>query len=108
MVESRWPSFKRAVKKTPTRIIGPPTTVNNEVVYLPDHPSKEGKRLQPAGLGVKAKPVESPEPRYERVKTHRNELRLTRIIGPLQLLSMKSYIYPITPQKKASASNRLS
>ncbi|GBM38113.1 hypothetical protein AVEN_40984-1 [Araneus ventricosus] len=46
--------LKGAVEKTPTRIIGPPTTLINEAICLPYHPSNEGKRLKPAVLGVKA------------------------------------------------------
>ncbi|GBL97374.1 hypothetical protein AVEN_170487-1 [Araneus ventricosus] len=62
--------LKGAVEMTPTRIIGPPTTFINEAIFLPYHPSNEGKRLKPAVLGVKAKPVDRPA-RYERVKDSR-------------------------------------
>ncbi|GBN73491.1 hypothetical protein AVEN_245440-1 [Araneus ventricosus] len=54
--------LKGAVEMTPTRIIGPPTTLINEAIFLPYHPSNEGKRLKPAVLGVKAKPADRPEP----------------------------------------------
>ncbi|GBM62661.1 hypothetical protein AVEN_257262-1 [Araneus ventricosus] len=54
--------LKRAVKETPTRIIGHPTTLINEAIFLPDHPSKEGKRFKSAVLDVKATPVDGPEP----------------------------------------------
>ncbi|GBM91358.1 hypothetical protein AVEN_201334-1 [Araneus ventricosus] len=54
--------LKGAVEKTPTRIIGPPTTLINEAIFLPYHPSNEGKRLKLAVLGVKAKPADHLEP----------------------------------------------
>ncbi|GBN34963.1 Transposon Ty3-G Gag-Pol polyprotein [Araneus ventricosus] len=54
--------LKGAVEMTPTRIIGPPTTLINEAIFLPYHPSSEGKRLKSAVLGVKAKPADRPEP----------------------------------------------
>ncbi|GBM76415.1 hypothetical protein AVEN_244786-1 [Araneus ventricosus] len=59
--------LKGAMEKTPTRIIGPPTTLINEDIFLPYHPSNEGERLKPTVLGVQAKPVDRPD-RYERVK----------------------------------------
>ncbi|GBM44369.1 hypothetical protein AVEN_147381-1, partial [Araneus ventricosus] len=40
--------LKGAVEKTPTRIIGPPTTLISEVIFPPYHPSNEEKRLKPA------------------------------------------------------------
>ncbi|GBM04233.1 hypothetical protein AVEN_41044-1 [Araneus ventricosus] len=49
-------------EKDPNNIIGPPTTLISKIIYRPDHPSKEGKRLKPDVLGVKAKPVDRPEP----------------------------------------------
>ncbi|GBN09149.1 hypothetical protein AVEN_170724-1 [Araneus ventricosus] len=54
--------LKGAVEKTPTRIIGPPTTLINEAIFLPYHHSNEGKRLKPVVLGVKAKPIDRPAP----------------------------------------------
>ncbi|GBN03928.1 hypothetical protein AVEN_18829-1 [Araneus ventricosus] len=54
--------LKGAMENTSTRIIGPPTSLINEAIFLPYHPSNEGKRLKPAVLGVKAKPVDCPEP----------------------------------------------
>ncbi|GBN37259.1 hypothetical protein AVEN_253950-1 [Araneus ventricosus] len=54
--------LKGTMEKTPTRIIEPPTTIINEAILLHYHPSNEGKRLNPAVLGVKAKPVDYPEP----------------------------------------------
>ncbi|GBN24691.1 hypothetical protein AVEN_14938-1 [Araneus ventricosus] len=35
---------------------------SNQAIFLPYHPSSEGKRLKPADLGVKAKLVDRPEP----------------------------------------------
>ncbi|GBM61473.1 hypothetical protein AVEN_163869-1 [Araneus ventricosus] len=56
--ESKKSELKRAVEKTPTRIIGPPTTLINEDIFLPDNTSNEGKRLKPSVLGVKTKLVD--------------------------------------------------
>ncbi|GBO10295.1 hypothetical protein AVEN_48347-1, partial [Araneus ventricosus] len=59
--------LKVAVEKTPTRITGPPTTLINEAIFLPYHPSNEGKHLKPVVLGVKAKSVDHTEqPGYVR------------------------------------------
>ncbi|GBM61474.1 hypothetical protein AVEN_163870-1 [Araneus ventricosus] len=57
--------LKRVVKKTPTKIIGPPTTLINEDIFLPDHTSKEGKRLKPAVRGVKAEPDLARDERFK-------------------------------------------
>ncbi|GBM10826.1 hypothetical protein AVEN_162035-1, partial [Araneus ventricosus] len=54
--------LKGTVEKTPKKIIGPPTSLINEAIFLPYHPSNEGKRLKPAVLGVKAKPVDRTDP----------------------------------------------
>ncbi|GBN40224.1 hypothetical protein AVEN_37680-1 [Araneus ventricosus] len=54
-------------KKDPNKDNWTPITLINEAIYLPDHPSKEGKRLKPAVLGVEAKPVDRLA-RYERIK----------------------------------------
>ncbi|GBN03080.1 hypothetical protein AVEN_104849-1 [Araneus ventricosus] len=54
--------LKGAVEMTPTRIIGPPTTLINEAIFLPYHPSNEGKRLKLAVLGVKEKLADRREP----------------------------------------------
>ncbi|GBN77728.1 hypothetical protein AVEN_204512-1 [Araneus ventricosus] len=54
--------LKGAVEKTPKKIIGPPTSLINEAIFLQYHPSNEGKRLKPAVLGVKAKTVDRTDP----------------------------------------------
>ncbi|GBM41039.1 hypothetical protein AVEN_180946-1 [Araneus ventricosus] len=61
-IESASGELKETVEKTQTRIIGPPTTLINEAIFLSYQPSNEGKLLKPSVLGVKAKPVDHPEP----------------------------------------------
>ncbi|GBM91988.1 hypothetical protein AVEN_17909-1, partial [Araneus ventricosus] len=54
--------LKGAVEKTPTLKIGPPSTLINEAIFLPYHPSNEFKRLKSAVVGVKSNTVGRPEP----------------------------------------------
>ncbi|GBN70090.1 hypothetical protein AVEN_77301-1 [Araneus ventricosus] len=57
--------LKGVVEKTPTRIIGPPTTLINEEIFLPYHPSNEEKPLKPAVLGKTC--TRNRLARYERI-----------------------------------------
>ncbi|GBN47604.1 hypothetical protein AVEN_82904-1, partial [Araneus ventricosus] len=58
MVDPMWHLLKRGVKR-PNKDNWTPLI--NEDIHLPNHPSKEVKRLKPAVLGVKATPVDRPE-----------------------------------------------